>query len=421
MRIAVINGTSRRVGGVETYLETILPGLQQAGMDVGFWHESGEPLNRPAISIPAGVQTWNVAKLGSERALADLRAWQPDLLFTHHLADPELEASTLDVASAVFFVHNYYGTCVGGHKTFRVPVTRPCSRHFGPACLLLYYPRRCGGLNPITMARLYREQKRRLALLPRYRALLTNSEHMREEYLRHGLLPERVHTLTYLTDRESRRSIADLGAAAVPEEIATQPCRAAARPHLLFVGRMEHLKGGQILLDALPAIAAGLGTPARLTIAGDGRMRTAWQRRAARLAVKHPQVQVDFPGWLVKPRIDELYEQVTLLVVPSLWPEPFGLIGVEAGRFGVPAAAFDVGGVSEWLKDGVNGHLAAGDPPTTQGLADAVVHCLRDGAHYARLRQGAREIAERFNLTRHLHELIAVLNSAVSGGVAGSC
>jgi glycosyltransferase involved in cell wall biosynthesis len=100
--------------------------------------------------------------------------------------------------------------------------------------------------------------------------------------------------------------------------------------------------------------------------------------------------------------------EADLLVVPSLWPEPFGLIGPEAGRFGVPAAAFDVGGISEWLHDGVNGALAPGNPPTARGLADAIVRCLRDPVLYAKLRKGALETSLSFNMRRHVESLIGI-------------
>ena len=57
-----------------------------------------------------------------------------------------------------------------------------------------------------------------------------------------------------------------------------------------------------------------------------------------------------------------------LLVVPSVWPEPFGSVGMAAARCGVPAAAFAVGGIPQWLHDGVNGHLA---PPILRRPPDS--------------------------------------------------
>ena len=98
--------------------------------------------------------------------------------------------------------------------------------------------------------------------------------------------------------------------------------------------------------------------------------------------------------------------------MPSVWPEPFGRSGPELGAMGVPSAAFAVGGIPEWLRDGVNGFLAAADPPTSESLADAIVRCLADGATYARLRAGAIESTDRFTLERHVEELIRVFGEA---------
>jgi glycosyltransferase involved in cell wall biosynthesis len=100
-----------------------------------------------------------------------------------------------------------------------------------------------------------------------------------------------------------------------------------------------------------------------------------------------------------------------------VWPEPFGLAGPEAGLHGVPVAAFDVGGVPEWLIDGVNGYLAPGSPPTAEGLAQAVVKCLRDPSEYERLRRGAVETARQFSLKNHLTALTGVFEKIVPAGM----
>ena len=64
--------------------------------------------------------------------------------------------------------------------------------------------------------------------------------------------------------------------------------------------------------------------------------------------------------WLTAAATAEALDQTDLLLVPSLWPEPFGLVGVEAARRGVPAVAFAVGGIPEWLIDGAHRHPGAG-------------------------------------------------------------
>jgi glycosyltransferase involved in cell wall biosynthesis len=168
---------------------------------------------------------------------------------------------------------------------------------------------------------------------------------------------------------------------------------------------MELLKGGLMLLDSLPIAAAALDRPIELTFGGDGPARDSWTRRAQAISAKEGRVKTVFEGWLGPERIEKLQAASDLLVLPSLWPEPFGRVGLESGFRGLPAAAFAVGGIPDWLSDGVNGYLAPGDPATAGGLADAIVKCLRMPAEHERLRRGAITVAKRFNLHNHMAQL----------------
>jgi glycosyltransferase involved in cell wall biosynthesis len=419
LRIAVVNWTRRRVGGTETYLGLIVPALLEAGHEVAFWHETDVPLNREPIALPEGLPAWDASALGAARSLEVLRRWSPDLVYAHGLLSPELEAETVAVAPSIFFAHSYYGTCISGLKTVRRPEVTPCARRFGWRCALRYFPNGCGGRSPVTMAREYVRQSRRLGLLEKYRAVLTHSSHMREEYLRHGLDAGRVHSLSYYAYSESHEGEAASEHCAPARELGQDGYR------LLFTGRMDRLKGGRILLDALPRVASRLGRRVSLTFAGDGPERRSWERAARRLQLRDPNVAVNFTGWVAREQLDRLLDECDLLVFPSQWPEPFGLAGPEAGARGVPVAAFAVGGTSEWLADGVNGHLAPGDPPTAEGLADAVVRCLTDPDEYARLARGAVQIAHRFSMRNHLSSLLDIFErvsreARPRGGAAGA-
>jgi glycosyltransferase involved in cell wall biosynthesis len=261
--------------------------------------------------------------------------------------------------------HSYYGTCISGGKTTCLPSTTPCSRVFGPACLVHFYPRRCGGLNPLTLARDYRRQMARLDLLHRYDRIVTLSAHMRRECLRHGLDPERVHHLPqYVPSPEP--------GAARPT---TRPSASAVR--LVFLGRLDRLKGCAVAIEALPQVQRRLGRPVTLTIAGDGPDRARCERNAAE--VRADGLRVEFRGWVAPQEATALLASSDALVFPSLWPEPYGLAGIEARAAGVPVAAFASGAVPEWLRDGVDGAMAPADPPDAAGLAEALVRCVHLG------------------------------------------
>ena len=312
----------------------------------------------------------------------------------------------------VFFAHGYYGTCISGAKTTSFPNVVPCTRTFGPKCLLHFYPRRCGGLSPVTALIEYRRQADRLKLLRRYRAILTDSTHMRDEYLRHGFDPTVVIRSSYLRDTSPGP---DVAIESSNHDTNGNGSNGPAR--LLFLGRMDALKGGLILLDSLPIVAAILERPIELTFGGDGPCRDSWTRRAQAISAKDSRVKIVFQGWLGTERIAELQASSDLLVIPSLWPEPFGRVGLESGSKGLPVAAFAVGGIPDWLRDGVNGYMAAGDPATSNGLADAIVKCLRTPAEHARLRRGAIAMASRFNLHNHMAQLYALFDQVAGRSV----
>ena len=418
MRIAIVNWSRRKAGGIETYLNTVIPELDRAGHELAFWHEVDVPAEREPIELPQDAPSWCVAELGKERAVAALRDWQPDVIYSHKVEDPELEAATLGVAPSVYFAHDYQGMCISGTRTFKFPTIKPCGRDFDRQCLAHYFPHRCGGLSPLTMLKHYRLQSKRQELLHRYNAIVTHSEHMLSELIKHGLPAHQAYSFPYYVQRAGVRSRTNGSAngshdAAADSDALQETPEPRARPywHLVFSGRMELLKGGQVLLDALPRVVEELEKPIRVTFAGDGRARSDWKRKAAYLQQRHADLDIEFIGWALRAQIDALLADCDLLVVPSLWPEPFGLVGPEAGLKGVPVAAFAVGGISDWLEDGVNGHLAPGDPPTVDGLAEAIIRCLRDPLAHARLRARATVLAERFSIKNHITALLEVFQS----------
>lgn len=251
------------------------------------------------------------------------------------------------------------------------------------------------------MLRNYRNQSVRLSLLRRCAAVITGSNHMRNEYVRHGLVAERVITIPY--------PLPDL------HDGAFSPARESGSPRdqLLFVGRMDRLKGGAMLVAALPLAARALDRALTATFVGDGPARPDWEARARAVERETERVRFSFAGWQQDAAVTAWYARSDLLIVPSLWPEPFGLVGPEAGRWELPAVAFDVGGIREWLRPGVNGFLAPGDPPTVEGLAAAIAQALADPMLHRRLGEGARRVAATFSRDAHRSALTDVLHTAV--------
>jgi glycosyltransferase involved in cell wall biosynthesis len=408
MRIAVVTWNCRQVGGVETYLATVLPAIAARDHQLAILCETAQPSAQPMIELPPETPIWRSEALGAAATLDRLRRWQPDLIFCHGLHDITLEQAVAAQAPSIFYAHNYYGCCISGSKSFGLPRTRLCSRRFGWPCLMQFYPRRCGGLNPITMARLYHREARHRKLLLDYSKSVTASEHMRQEYLGQGFHQEAVRMIP--------PPVAESGLEGEPhsgsETVSSSGLHDEWR--LLFLGRMVSLKGGEVLLNAMPEVAAKVSCPLRLVFAGDGPARARWENHAARLRSRIPNLTIELRGWLSGSAYTTTLADTHLLVMPSLWPEPFGRAGLEAGVHGIPTAAFAVGGIPEWLCDGINGHLASGDPPTASGLADAIWRCLADRDHFTKLCDGAWEQARHFDVKRHTDELCKLFEEVVA-------
>ncbi|HSE61326.1 MAG TPA: glycosyltransferase [Candidatus Saccharimonadales bacterium] len=143
-----------------------------------------------------------------------------------------------------------------------------------------------------------------------------------------------------------------------------------SEPVILYVGRLEHVKGVDVLLRALPAVVAA--NPAtRLRIVGDGPDCTRLEALAAELGVQH---SVTFVGWQ-KDVVAE-YAKARLFVIPSVWPENLPTVALEALAVGRPIVGTAVGGIPELVEDGVSGRVVS--PGDSDALAQAITSLLAD-------------------------------------------
>lgn len=390
MRILFANDGVGDAGGVQSYLAAVVPALVARGHAVALLHLDPVRADRPSPA-PADAPHFGMAGRMDE-AIAEAVAWAPDVAFVHNMRPLEVDGDLIDAGLPVVkMMHGYFGTCVSGLKSHAWPRPVPCARPLGAGCLAVYATRKCGRMRPGAVLEGWRWANDQNDLLDEYAALVTASRHMRDEFVRNGAPADRVHAIPLFPT------------------LSGDPAEPPADFRVLFLGRMTAIKGGDVLIRAVADASDALGEPLSLTMAGDGPQRAAWERLAARLGV-----DATFTGWVDDGARAELFRRASVLAVPSVWPEPFGLVGLEAGVFGVPAIAFDVGGIDDWLTDGVNGWLVPGDPPSVDGMAAALARAARAPDALAAMRTGAREVAERMSLDRHVDAVERVLASAAA-------
>lgn len=163
---------------------------------------------------------------------------------------------------------------------------------------------------------------------------------------------------------------------------------------LLFVGRLVSDKGLDLLVEALGQLA-GRGVRPRLTVVGEGPERERCQRRAGELAL---DAQVEFRGALSGEELVASYRRHRILVVPSRYREPFGVVALEGIACGCAVIASEGGGLADAVgpcgRLFPNGDVAA--------LATAIERLLADPAELARCRVGAAD-----HLSDHRPERVA--------------
>ena len=168
-------------------------------------------------------------------------------------------------------------------------------------------------------------------------------------------------------------------------------CPPARGRYLAFVGRISPEKR----VDRAVEIARRLGMPLKIAAKIDGKDRDYFESEIKPL---FDDPLVDFVGEIGEPEKNAFLGGAAALLFPIDWPEPFGLVMIEAMACGTPVVAFRCGSVPEVMRDGVSGYVV-------DTIDEAVA------AHRARRRAAARA---RARLLRG-----AVLGAAHGGGLRG--
>lgn len=193
-----------------------------------------------------------------------------------------------------------------------------------------------------------------------------------------------------------------LNASATPP--AERPAAQAAGRTLRFgfIGTLSPNKGVGWLIEQFQA----LSMDATLSIAGSGKLDYEAELRA----LADP-TRVRFQGYQDS---QAFMAGVDVLVVPSLWDEPFGLVAVEGCANHLPVIASDKGGLPEIIRDNQNGLLCSPDDPDSLGRA--MLQLYRDPALRQRLASQAREsVLPLLDMERMLDDYQSVLRKTLEG------
>ena len=181
----------------------------------------------------------------------------------------------------------------------------------------------------------------------------------------------------------------------------------AKQKNILFVGRLEKIKGVQTILEALPNIIKKHPS-VTYTIAGTGEYEKVLKQMVHQRGLSRA---VTFVGHKSRNELYKEYKKSTIVVVPSIWPEPFGKVGIEAMSVGRPVIASDVGGISDWLEDGKSGFLV--QPGDVQAFVEKIDTLLSDTKLLEKMSQEAVHQSEKFSIQKHADKIVNIYESVL--------
>jgi glycosyltransferase involved in cell wall biosynthesis len=189
-----------------------------------------------------------------------------------------------------------------------------------------------------------------------------------------------------------------------------------ATPTVLFCGRLIKEKGVHVLLQAMKLVRQRV-CDTRLVIVGDTDNKTYRYELEELVDSLDICESVSFLGWLPNDGIGKIYQECWVLVVPSIWEEGLGMVMVEAALMERAVVGSDLGGIRDFIQNGVNGLLVP--PGDVQSLANAISGILEDRVHAVEMGKQNSLMARRYldDFDRAVTQVQeAIYKSSGSGG-----
>jgi glycosyltransferase involved in cell wall biosynthesis len=388
MNVLIIHNTYQQPGGEDVVVAQEGELLEQHGHTTTLYVRSNHEID--ALSFPQrlGLVKRMVSAKDSKLAVrALIRHRKPDIVHVHNtfaMVSPAVYAVCQDAdIPVVQTLHNYRFLCPASTFFRDRQFCEECVNHnllrsVQHAC---YRDSRMMSGAVALMLKAHRLQGTWNKGIDSYIAI---SNFVKDKFVESGFPRERVHVK--------------------PNFVGTDPGeRIRPGDYALFVGRLSAEKGVSTLLNAWQRLPSAVP----LIITGDGPMRHVLEAEATRIGLDH----VRFTGQLGRNEVYDGMKNAAFLIVPSIWPEPFGLIVAEAFACGTPVLASTAGALGDMVDDQVTGlQFAPGD---ADELAKKVAWAWKHLPELAAMGKAARRVYEdRYNSRANYRLLMNIYTSA---------
>jgi glycosyltransferase involved in cell wall biosynthesis len=224
------------------------------------------------------------------------------------------------------------------------------------------------------------------------------SESTKEDLVRRGMRAERIQVIPNGIDLDY---------------FSPAPGERAARPTLVFIGRLRKYKRVDLILSAVARLGAD-GVEVELLIVGDGDERGRLERQIRELGLG---ARVRLMGFISEREKRDTLRRAWIHVLTSS-KEGWGLSNLEAAACATPSVASDTPGLRESVVHGETGLLVLHED--VQALATAIGTLVRDSALREEMGRNARVFAERFSWDAAADGVEAALREALRSSARSS-
>lgn len=390
MRILHINNFYHKAGGTEIYIDRVSRQLENLGHNISILYGVPAPSSSEVINCNS-IFLSDIHRSGDDTiinsAMKIIEREKIDIVYLHNVFNTILIDNLLKALPVLKFVHEHYLYCPGGAKFLRL-IKKKCNLKYHPVrCFLMAYLTHCAPVNPCRLWNRIFQGSNNLTLSRTFDGFLVFSQAMKENLKINGIEEEKITVTNHFTSP-------------VPYK------RDKDSSMLLYVGRISREKGVDYLLKVLE----GLKTSCRLVVIGDGYYLSNIKGLAKQLNIIN---RVEFKGWLSEAELSDYYSRAAVLIFPSIWPEPFGISGIEAMAHGIPVIAFNTGAVSEWLIDNETGFLVKHG--NIMAMRKKIELLLQDKQLASDMGiNGKMRVEKYFTLERHISGLLKATSDAIN-------
>lgn len=383
MHILWINNKASFRGGAEQYIYNTVDALNKKGVVSSLLYDPNDEIHNdffdkfkyayPMVTVQEQIE-----------------AVKPDIIYIHQLDDYNIYKELIHTGKPIVrFYHDHKLFCLREHK-YTAITKQTCTKKVGLGCYacLGFIKKNDSvlGLSITSLAKLKQLQK----INQKMDHFIVGSDYMKGHLALHDFDEKKISVNPLYSS--SSFKVEKYHDFTISKE-------------LLFVGQLINGKG----LDCLLKLMGKVDSEYKLTIVGSGKQGEYFKHYAKELNLGS---RVNFVGQVTQDQLQKYYKRAYCLIVPSRAPETFNLTGIEAQKVGLPVIATNVGGISQWLVDGVNGFLVK--PNDIKDLFAKINNLIEDKLLHKKICLNiANEKFDEFRQENHVNNLVEIFQEQI--------